>query len=232
MHIFFAEITNRLAKLNEAESRHCVKVLRHALGDVIWVMNGNGIAHEACITELTSSCVRAKLNDRVYQGPSVLPLRVFFAPTKHMDRTEWAIEKAVELGVKEIGFLSTRYSERRNLNFKRLESIVDTALKQSLRTLRPQLSEWQSLDTLLQKFGSKSLGMAHCQKGTKTLLKHWIDEPITEYTVCIGPEGDFSEQEITMARSKGCTELNLGNARLRTETAVVHTCSVFWGLIN
>ena len=230
MNLFFAEFNNEFAILNVHESQHCIKVLRYRIGDHIWVTDGKGKALQGEIIEIEHQQVKVLLSATVYSGAAPGPYTLFMAPTKHIDRTEWAVEKATELGVKHIGFFTSRYSERRHLNLKRIQLIIDAAMKQSQRTLKPSISELQPFENLLQQYSGSAFGIAHCLMGSKININTWVKQKHTHYTLCIGPEGDFSEQEITQARQTGISEIVLGEARLRTETAVIYACSVLHAL--
>jgi 16S rRNA (uracil1498-N3)-methyltransferase len=230
MNLFFAEFHSDYALLSVQESQHCLKVLRHRLGDTIWVTEGKGKAVKSEIIQIEYQQVKVAFRDSLYYGPKPGPFSLFIAPTKHADRTEWLVEKATELGIHQLGFFISKYSERRHLNMKRIEAIVESALKQSQRTIKPVIFEIRPLEFFLNAHSGSVLGIAHCQAGIKCTLKEWASQNHNMYNVFIGPEGDFSASEILLAKTKGAIEISLGEARLRTETAAIYACSVLQAL--
>lgn len=230
MNLFFAEFHSDYALLSVQESQHCLKVLRHRLGDIIWVTEGKGKAIKSEIIHIEYQQVKVAFRETIYYGPKPGPFGLFIAPTKHADRTEWLVEKATELGIQQLGFFISQYSERRHLNMKRIEAIVEAALKQSQRTIKPVIYEMHPLEFFLNAHTGPNLGIAHCQPGNKCTLQEWASQKQHMYTLFIGPEGDFSPSEILLAKTKGAIDISLGEARLRTETAALYACSVLQAL--
>lgn len=142
------------------------------------------------------------------------------APTKNIDRFEWFVEKAVEIGVDEITPLLCRYSERKNINKERIEKIIVSAAKQSRKAKFPVLNDLTEFSKFMANndFSGTNLFMAHCHEGEKTYLPACA---MPDSLVFIGPEGDFSEEEVSLALSRGAKSVSLGESRLRTETAAV-----------
>jgi len=156
-------------------------------------------------------------------------LHVAMAPTKNMDRTEWFVEKATEIGFDELTFLNSRYSERKVIKTERVEKILVSAVKQSLKASKPVLHEMTDFNKFIAQDFKGQKFICHCNEGEKKLLKEVI-VPGEDAVILIGPEGDFSEEEVAKALSCGFQPVSLGKSRLRTETAAlvaVHTLNLF-----
>ena len=227
MYLFYCPDILTRQTLSEEESAHCVRVLRYSVGDEILVTDGRGTTYTARITNPhPKHCEFEVLSSEKQQPHHSFHLHIAIAPTKNIERMEWAIEKCVEIGVDEITPLLCRFSERKQLRTDRLEKIILSAAKQSLTPYLPVLHELTPYDEFissqpsavsLQKF------IAHCYKDEKRLLKDEIERG-RDVLALIGPEGDFSEQEVAEALSLGFIPVSLGNSRLRTETAAVVAC--------
>jgi 16S rRNA (uracil1498-N3)-methyltransferase len=150
-------------------------------------------------------------------------LHIAMAPTKNMDRMEWFLEKAVEMGLGQLSLIQTKRSERSKVRMDRLERIAISAMKQSLRTFLPRLEPIQELNAILSGATEAKRFIAHCNEGEKS------DEiPVQELTIIlIGPEGDFTEEEVSAAERSGFEALTLGEARLRTETAALKAVALY-----
>ena len=227
MYLFYCPDIEKQQTLSEEESGHCVRVLRYSTGDEILITDGKGTTYTARITNPHPKHCDFEIINREKQEPHhAFHLHIAIAPTKNIERMEWAIEKCVEIGVDEITPLLCRFSERKQLRTDRLEKIILSAAKQSLTPYLPVLHELTPYDEFVssqhsavspQKF------IAHCYKDEKRLLKDEIERG-KDVLVLIGPEGDFSEQEVKDALSNGFIPVSLGNSRLRTETAAVVAC--------
>ncbi|MCU0360035.1 MAG: 16S rRNA (uracil(1498)-N(3))-methyltransferase [Bacteroidia bacterium] len=219
MNSFIANISEQEAVLGPEESLHCCKVLRKKPGDTIQVIDGKGWFYEATLLVVSEKVCRAQL-----QGPGREQIKRHYylhlaiAPTKQIDRTEWLLEKAVELGVDEISLLRCHNSERTHVNTDRMRKIIESAVKQSLQARLPQLNAMIDFDVLIKENGGTQKLIAHCEPGEKLNLRG-IQFKNQSTLVLIGPEGDFSPQEIQNALNKGFKALSLGDNRLRTETA-------------
>ena len=210
--------------LPEEESQHAVKVLRLQVGDAITVVDGVGGFYHARITnphpkhcgfEITKTI--AELGKRDYK------LHIAIAPTKNIERLEWFIEKATEIGIDEITPIICRFSERKIIKAERLEKIIVSASKQSVKAYFPKLNPLCTFDELIKKHQSLQKFIAHCYEEDKRLLQTECTKP-TDVLILIGPEGDFSKEEVQKALSAGFIPVSLGNSRLRTETAGVVAC--------
>ena len=229
MYLFYCPNIETKQTLSEEESAHCVRVLRYTVGDEILITDGRGTTYTARITNPhPKHCDFEIISSEKQEPHHAFHLHIAIAPTKNIERMEWAIEKCVEIGVDEITPLLCRFSERKQLRTDRLEKIILSAAKQSLTPYLPVLHELTPYDEFLrsQESGIRSQDqrfIAHCYKDEKRLLKDEIERG-RDVLVLIGPEGDFSEKEVADALQSGFAPVSLGNSRLRTETAAVVAC--------
>ncbi|QIL39874.1 16S rRNA (uracil(1498)-N(3))-methyltransferase [Pedobacter sp. HDW13] len=226
MHIFYTpDITQNTYTLNEEESKHCVRVLRLTVGAIVNLVDGKGGFYTAEITSDNPKKVSLsilKVETEYHKRNHYLHIAV--APTKNIDRIEWFLEKATELGIDEITPLITDRSERRVVKEDRLNKVITSAVKQSIKAYHPKLNDAISFDTFLkQPFEGEKL-MAHCiDEGEKLYISQLV-APHQKYLILIGPEGDFTPEEVNLALNKGFKALTLGDNRLRTETAALAVC--------
>jgi len=212
--------------LNEEESKHAIRVLRLVAGAKIHLVDGAGGWYEAEIIDphpkRTALRILALVGE--YQKPAYR-LHIALAPTKNIERTEWFLEKATEVGIQEITPLLCERSERREIKPERLNKVLVAAMKQSLKAYLPKLNPAVPLAQFLdeQRTNPAAKAIAHCASGNKRFLSQ-ILEPQGEYLILIGPEGDFSPREIDQALALGYQPTSLGNSRLRTETAALASC--------
>lgn len=210
--------------LSEEESAHCVRVLRYERGDEILLTDGRGTTYQARITNPhPKHCEFEILSSEKQQKGHPFYLHIAIAPTKNVERLEWMVEKCTEIGVDEITPLLCRFSERKQLRTDRLEKIILSAAKQSLTPYLPKLNPLTPYDEFIRNRTEEGRFIAHCYKEDKRLLRDEIRRG-QDMLVLIGPEGDFSEQEVQEALSAGFVPVSLGNSRLRTETAGVVAC--------
>lgn len=230
MALFFAPQIAEAPFLNEEESLHCVKVLRLSQGDTIQVIDGIGTLYDARIVVPSPKRVEVEiLAAHPDFGSHPYELHMAVAPTKNIDRFEWFVEKAVEIGVDSITPLLCRYSERKVIKLERLEKIAISAAKQSLKGKVPVIHSLTSIDQFLSEAPGGQRFIAHCHEDGERLLLSKQIQPGSVCSVLIGPEGDFSEEEVAKAMKTGFIPVSLGNSRLRTETAAVvatHTVAV------
>ena len=210
--------------LNEEESAHAVRVLRLKAGDEIELVDGRGGWYRALIVEPhPKRCATEITEHRTEYGKRPYRLHVGIAPTKHIDRFEWFIEKATEIGIDEITPLLCERSERKNVNTERLQRVMIAAVKQSQKAYLPQLNEMTDWGKWLETQAAGHRYIAHCREGRRQLLKTAYQQG-QDAVIAIGPEGDFSIQEVTQALDCGFKEISLGTSRLRTETAGMAVC--------
>ena len=227
MLLFYAPDILLRPELPEQESQHCVKVLRKQAGDEIDVTDGKGHFYKAQITDAHPKRCQVHILETVEVRPSCpVRIEIAVAPTKNADRMEWFAEKATEMGMNTIAFLKTRYSERKQLNTDRIRKILIAAMKQSEQAFLPQLIEMTDFEGYVkQPFDGQKI-IPHCHPGhlgEKHLLSHTYHKG-ENVRILIGPEGDFSEEEVTLALSQGYLPVSLGETRLRTETAALVAC--------
>jgi len=206
------------------ESRHIVKVLRKKEGDRLQITNGKGSLFTAKILVADQKKCKAQIVEEKRTVPRRYTLHLAVAPTKMNDRFEWFLEKATEIGVTEITPLLCEHSERKVIKLERYEKIVQSAMKQSLQTFLPKLNPLILLEDFLEKPNVGLKFIAHCQDVEKEELKRRVAAD-KDVIILIGPEGDFSNTEITKALEKRFTPISLGKNRLRTETAAIVACS-------
>jgi 16S rRNA (uracil1498-N3)-methyltransferase len=232
MHIFYTpELSGKIYILDETESKHCVRVLRLEKGDEITLVDGRGGFFTAEITDPNPKrCAVNLTKSELDFGLRNFQVHVAIAPTKNMDRIEWFLEKATEIGINRVTPLLCRFSERKEIKHDRLEKVMVSAMKQSLKAYLPQLDELTKFNEFVRQPFEGQKFIAHCEEQHRELLKNVVISG-GKYLILIGPEGDFSSEEIEMAIAAGFVPVSLGDSRLRTETAGVVACHTF-NLLN
>ena len=248
MELFFSqEIDGGLLKLDPEESGHCVRVLRHRTGDAISVIDGRGTLYDCILEDADPKGAVARVTE-VHEGFGTHPYRLTMAvcPTKNIDRYEWFAEKATEIGVDVIAPVIGDRSERRVIKTERLERLVRSAAKQSLKGAVPEIAAPVSVKEFIASAPDNALKMiCYCFEGDKHSIPELLNaageflrptlaltnrrpeefsgrpESVPEICILIGPEGDFSPEEAEMALSRGWVPVTLGASRLRTETAAI-----------
>ena len=212
--------------LNETESKHAVRVLRLKKDDEIELVDGKGGFFKARITDANpKKCKLSIIDSQTEFGKKDFHLHIAIAPTKNIDRTEWFLEKCTEIGIDEVTPLLSEHSERKVIKPERLEKILVSAMKQSVKAYLPKLNELTKFSDLLSQASEAKKFIAHCNEGEKPHLKNVV-KPGGNVLIMIGPEGDFSPEEVDLALENGFEAISLGNARLRTETAGVVACHI------
>lgn len=224
MSLFIAQIDKNKAFLSPEESHHMSRVLRMKVDDSVYITNGKGLLFKGKIESLSGKmAVIGDLKELENTQKRNYQIQMIVAPTKQIDRIEFFLEKAVEIGLDDFFPIITFNSERRKINQERLEKIAVSAMKQSLKAELPKVHDLQSFEKFLknnhknthQKF------IAHCHSDiVQTEIKKII-KPEQSYQFLIGPEGDFSKAEVQLATENGFTPISLGNQRMRTETAAL-----------
>lgn len=216
-------------ELPAEEAAHCARVLRMTEGDRIQITDGRGSFYEAELTLVSPKrCLFRILNQETPEPLWRGHLHIAMAPTKNMDRVEWFAEKATEIGFDELTFLNCRFSERKVIKTERVEKILVSAVKQSLKPTKPILNEMMDFAKFVKLPHSGQKFIAHCYDdmgGEKTLLKQVVKSG-EDALVMIGPEGDFSREEVQLAMECGFQPISLGRSRLRTETAALVACHI------
>ena len=206
--------------LSEDESKHAVRVLRLGVGDEVELLDGRGGRYRAAVADANPKRCQLRITHHETVPPRPYVTHVAVAPTKNIDRMEWFVEKAVEVGVERISFLRCARSERRELKLERLEKIAISALKQSGQTWLPQLDELMDYAAFVALATPEITFIAHLEDGERTALAQ-VAHSGAGCCVLIGPEGDFTPSEIELAQSRGIRPVTLGKPRLRTETAAL-----------
>ncbi|MCQ2111624.1 MAG: 16S rRNA (uracil(1498)-N(3))-methyltransferase [Bacteroidaceae bacterium] len=222
MWIFYTPDVSDEFELPEEEAAHCLRVLRMKEGDELLLADGKGCFHKAVISASTSKRCWVRVLESNRQEPLWKGhLHIAVAPTKLMDRNEWFVEKAVEIGVDEITFLLTEHSERDVMKMERIQKIAVSAMKQSKKSWLPVLNGMTKFAQFIAGCKEQDRFIAHCEPGQEKLHLMSLVEPGHDAVVLIGPEGDFSPQEIELALASGFRPVSLGPSRLRTETAAL-----------
>jgi 16S rRNA (uracil1498-N3)-methyltransferase len=223
---YFPDINGTTVSLTPEESKHMIKVLRLNAEDEVQLVDGKGGFYSAKIKDANpKKCELKILNTQQDFGKRNFGIHIAIAPTKNSDRFEWFLEKATELGIDEITPLLTANSERKTIKPERLQKILISAMKQSLKAYLPKLNPLASFNDVIQKTNEKQKFIAHCHSGNKIHLKDVIKSN-ENCVILIGPEGDFNEKEIEFANQNNFTSISLGKSRLRTETAGVAACHI------
>lgn len=244
--------------LQEAEAQHCIKVLRHKKGDTVFATDGKGLVYRCLVGEALKAQgkerVECAIKERVKGvGERKYGLTMAVAPTKNLERYEWFVEKATELGVDRVVPIISDHSIRESLKLERLKNIALSAMKQSLKAYLPEVSEPMKVADFLNLYGSKQGALkliAHCEKGEKVSLREALSSYIAKLSdsrwsnapdyqdhkpnvmIMIGPEGDFSTKEIALAQEADFKPITLGSSRLRVETAALAcVCEVYFSIL-
>lgn len=235
MEIFWTEdIAGGICRLGEEESAHCVRVLRHRAGDRINIIDGHGTMYECTLVADASKGAEARIEQAHHNwGGHPYDLTMAVCPTKNIDRYEWFAEKATEFGVDRIVPVIGEHSERKILKPERMNRILLSAAKQSLKASIPELSDTTSVREFIESTAEKdALKMiAYCFEDgqERTSIREVLEKnDAKEVIVLIGPEGDFSREEADAAVSAGYVPVHIGESRLRTETAALASVSMVY----
>lgn len=215
-------------ELPQEEAHHALKVLRLQVGDEMWLMDGCGTYYRATITAATGHRCLYRIEETLPQEPAWKGhLHLAMAPTKLMDRVEWFAEKATEIGFDELTFLDCQFSERRVVKEERIDRILVSAMKQSRKAYKPKLNGMQRFRDFIKQEREGDKFICHCygdedigEADPKPFLMDVLRRDVPT-TVLIGPEGDFSIEEVRLALQNGYRSVSLGRSRLRTETAAL-----------
>lgn len=220
MFLFYAiDIVSDIITLSHDEHMHCTKVLRKKIGDMIYATDGNGHIFHCSITSIQKNSTICKIAKTEYKEAPKHKVAIAITPTKNTSRIEWFAEKAVEIGISAIYFVHTQRTEKKEINMQRIEKILLSAMKQSLNVHLPTAMYYKSLKDFAydipniydQKF------IAHCDVPTESLQSQM--DKNQSAILMIGPEGDFTPDEVNLMKGHSFLSVSLGDARLRTETA-------------
>ena len=235
MHIFYTpNIESNIFFLDKEESKHCIKVLRLKKGDKIQLINGNGTFCEAqIVTEEPKNC-QVKITKTIENfGKKKYSLHIAISPTKNNSRFEWFLEKATEIGIDEITPLITFHSERKIIKPERLNKVIISAMKQSVKAYIPKLNNAEIFNNFIRKDFLGKKYIAYCEgtnfatNNTNNIKNIHLKDLYTKgenVLILIGPEGGFSEKEVDDAEQNNFKRISLGESRLRTETAGIVAC--------
>ncbi len=228
MQLFYStKINDDIISLDKIETNHCIKVLRHSVGDKIHVVDGFGNYFIAEILDFSKSQCNAKIiksvpkfNKRPYYS------HIAISPTKNHDRIEWFVEKAVEIGIDEISFINCERTIRKKMRMDRLEKIAKTAMKQTIKAYMPKINHMVDFAYFIENTNNKNGFICHLNNNIKKDIFDYISlfKSNKDTCVLIGPEGDFTQEEVNFTLKKGFKEISLGESRLRTETAGLTAC--------
>jgi 16S rRNA (uracil1498-N3)-methyltransferase len=229
MILFLADIIEQdTAMLTEDEYTHCCKVLRHKEGDIINITDGKGMSAQATITSISKKNATLSLKEIKHHDAPTKEIIIAIAPPKNRGRWEWFVEKSVELGITSITPLKTKNSERVKVNIDRSRKIMRSAALQSLRYHHPTIKPLQTLNQFLAHTQEQphkgSQFIAHYEPDNNHLKDVLIDTNIR--TILIGPEGDFTHEELQIVQDHAFQMVNISDNRLRTETAGIHATSI------
>lgn len=231
MNLFYQPlISENIYHLDEEESRHCIKVLRKRQGELIHITDGKGSFYDALIVKDDPRQCTFTIKHQSKEKEKAFSVHIAIAPTKNADRIEWFVEKSVEIGVDHITLIDCKNSERSFIKTERLKKVAISAMKQSIKATLPEVSGIIPFHDLIDQHQAAQRFIAYVDAANPRHLK---DEaaPGQHYLVLIGPEGDFSKEELEAALASGYKKVNLGHSRLRTETAGIAACHTL-NLIN
>ena len=225
------QIDDNFILLPKDEALHAIKVLRKKTGDIITVVDGKGGLYKTCIeSENIQNCRLNIVSVDEEFGHRNYYIHIGIAPPKNHDRVLWFVEKAIEIGIQEISFILTDYSERKSIKLKRIEKRAVSSMKQSLKAFLPKINDIVPLKNLIKICSNDEKYIGFLNQGKNN---HLIQSatPNSNYCMLIGPEGDFSSSEINKSQEFGFKPVSLGDNRLRTETAGLAACHIF-NLVN
>lgn len=225
MNLFYTpDIEGDYYTLNPEESKHCIRVLRFTAGEPVALVDGRGNWYNGIIDRPDAKGCGVRITEQIGRySERPFHLHLAIAPTKNIDRIEWMLEKCTEIGIDEITLLNTEHSERKVVKEERLEKVIIAAMKQSLKAYLPRLNPMMDFRKFISSCTETQKLIAHCHSRDKKRLDD-IYRPGQDVVILIGPEGDFSETEVSLATGAGFTPITLGNSRLRTETAGIVAC--------
>ena len=232
MNLFYSpNIVEPVTVLSTEESKHIIRVLRKKKGDIVFFTNGKGHNFKCIITDDNSKKCEIEIIEKTNGNDHRdFYLHIAIAPTKNITRFEWFLEKATEIGIDEITPIICFHSERKEIKIERLNKVITSAMKQSLKSFHPVLNNKTKLSELISRASNKHKFIAYIHDDV-TLELSKVYKPKQDALILIGPEGDFSPEEVELAINHGFVPVSLGSSRLRTETAGIIACHTV-GLIN
>ena len=233
MNSFYLEnlTGNQFIELGISESHHCINVFRNKIGDLIKVLDGNGKELKCKITKFHKGIITAEITEQITHKKNKFNPHIAISPTKSNDRINWFIEKSIEIGVSKITFIQAQRTERNKINLERIKKIGISTIKQSGQFYLPQFSELIKFNDFIKSINEEKSYIACLSGNIKS--SHLLSNYVKGESSCIliGPEGDFTQDEINLAISEGCIPVSLGNNILRTETAGIFSVNTI-NLVN
>ena len=224
MQLFYStDISDQNIILSNEDAKHCIKSLRKEIGDEVRVVDGKGNLYITTLHDYGKSDCKLTINETIKDySKRENYVHIIIAPTKNISRTEWFVEKAVEIGVDEISFADCTNSERHILKINRIERIAISAMKQSMKSFLPKINPIENFEKIIANCSQENKYIGYLgEKGTNLSSMKFNDS-----CMFIGPEGDFTDKEIELAKVHDFKIVSLGNSRLRTETAGVVSCMI------
>lgn len=230
MELFFSNhIVDDIIYLDSQESRHCTKVLRKSIGDKINIVDGLGNLYFGEIIYISKSECKVEIaNVEKNYGKKNYYIHIAISPIKNHDRLEWFVEKTIEIGVDEISFINCERTLRKNIKMGRINRLAITAMKQTLKSKLPKINNIKKFSDFLKICNQNTKFICHLDNNDKKNFFHYKNSILKNKSSCIliGPEGDFSSNEILESKNFHFQSISLGNSRLRTETAGVVSCNL------
>ena len=225
MNFFYSkDINDKSILLNSIETNHCIKVLRHKIGDQVNVVDGFGNTYLSKIINFNNEICQLEILKK-YTSKRKINIHLFISPTKNHKRLEWMMEKIVEIGVDRVTFIVCERSVRNRINLKRLNKIALSAMKQTQNSFLPIIDDCIYFSDIFKIVSSEDLFIAHLNKKNNKLLKSSLNS-IRSRCILIGPEGDFTDEEVCQALNNNFVEVSLGQTRLRTETSGIVSTTI------
>lgn len=225
---FYSPDIESVLQLPESDSQHCCRVLRMKAGDEVTVVDGRGNRYLCRLLDNHSKHTAVEIVNKEVVTPTWPNIiTVMVAPTKHMDRMEWLVEKLVEVGINRFVPLKCRFSERKEIKRERLEKIAVSAMKQSLKAELPEITDMMPLQKAVELYSAPQRFVGYCDENCERTLLAREYQAHDDVSLLIGPEGDFSPEEIRMLIENGYRPVTMGDNRLRTETAALVGVTTF-----
>jgi 16S rRNA (uracil1498-N3)-methyltransferase len=231
-YFYFAHLAGMADRfvLNENSSRHIVQVLRMQVGEELRLTDGNGLLVRARILDANKKKCGVEIAEKIIQEPVARRVKIALALLKNTSRFEWFLEKATELGVSEIIPLKSTRTEKQQFRLERMKGILESALIQSQQVWMPVILEPQFFSSWVKEASADQKFIAHCDMGSRRKLSNEVDIAKTSQLILIGPEGDFTEEEIKLAIENNFLAVELGQNRLRSETAALAAAVILKGI--
>ncbi|MBI71885.1 MAG: 16S rRNA (uracil(1498)-N(3))-methyltransferase [Candidatus Marinimicrobia bacterium] len=230
MEFFYSDdIYNDIIKLNTYESKHCIRVLRKKEGQSLNVVDGKGTLYQGKLVSITKKNCHVRI-DKIFENYSCRDyyIHIAISPVKNHDRIEWFVEKSIEIGVDEISFIKCERTHRKKIKLERLHRTALSAMKQTLKAKIPIINDIIDFDDFVNINNKSNMYICHLENEYRKDLFHYRKEISDNYKNCIliGPEGDFTSNEIKLSKKMNYHPITLGTSRLRTETAGIVSCSI------